>query len=507
MRCIVFSIVLHFILLSSNIQAADSSKINVGLNLSGIADYATQWVFTNAFLSSRPWSGEKSGTNGYYRDGLDIDNNGWIKSLKPGETAFSLMFVDIEKKYPQGEYLLTYEGEGRLQFKWNVSVRRQGNGYYVLDIQPHDMGIEVRITETNVKNPVRNIRLLMPGYWEQNDKYPFHPLFLHKIKDFSIYRFMDWQETNNSEIRSWGERPKISDATFASGKGVPLEYMVLLCNIQRASPWFSMPHLADDEYIARFAGYVKEHLDQSLDIYIEYSNEVWNTIFKQHRYAVDMGRKMGLSDNDFQAYARFYSQRSVEIFTIWKKVFGGSKRLKFILAGQVGNNWLAKQILDWKGAYKNANAYAIAPYFGGKLGYDEYVRKLKEMSMSDLEKTLRDDVRDIAYQVRKQYESLKEYNIPLFAYEAGQHLVGVNGNENDSSLNMIFDNINRDASMKRLYSLYLELWKKNGGSVMMIFSSMAKQSKWGRWGIAENMYMERAGSPKLDAILDFIESE
>jgi hypothetical protein len=240
------------------------------------------------------------------------------------------MFVDIEKKYPQGEYLLTYEGEGRLQFKWNVSVRRQGNGYYVLDIQPHDMGIEVRITETNVKNPVRNIRLLMPGYWEQNDKYPFHPLFLHKIKDFSIYRFMDWQETNNSEIRSWGERPKISDATFASGKGVPLEYMVLLCNIQSASPWFSMPHLADDEYIERFASYVKEHLDKSLDIYIEYSNEVWNTIFKQHRYAVDMGRKMGLSDNDFQAYARFYSQRSVEIFTIWKKVFNGSKRLRFI---------------------------------------------------------------------------------------------------------------------------------------------------------------------------------
>jgi hypothetical protein len=129
------------------------------------------------------------------------------------------------------------------------------------------------------------------------------------------------------------------------------------------------------------------------------------------------------------------------------------------------------------------------------------------MSMTDLEATLRDDVRDITGQVRKQYEYLKEYHLPLFAYEAGQHLVGVNGNENDDSLNMIFDNINRDAMMKRLYSLYIESWKSNGGSVMMVFSSMAKQSKWGRWGIAENMYMERAGSPKLDAILDFIESE
>ena len=84
--------------------------------------------------------------------------------------------------------------------------------------------------------------------------------------------------------------------------------------------------------------------------------------------------------------------------------------------------------------------------------------------------------------------------MPLFAYESGQHLVGIDGNENDNSLNMVFDNINRNTAMKRLYSLYLELWKKNGGNVMMIYNSVAKQSKWGRWGISENMYTERASS-------------
>jgi hypothetical protein len=67
--------------------------------------------------------------------------------------------------------------------------------------------------------------------------------------------------------------------------------------------------------------------------------------------------------------------------------------------------------------------------------------------------------------------------------------------------------MNRDSGMKELYLHYLQSWKKNGGNLMMIFSSVAKQSKWGRWGISENMYMGRAVSPKLDAILDFIELE
>jgi hypothetical protein len=504
---ILCNIVIYIVILSNTLYADQIAKVKIGLNLSGIVDHATQWVFTNAFLSSRPWTGEMIGVHGYYHDGVDVDNNGWVKSLKTGETAFSLMFVDIEKKYPKGKYLLTYDGEGSLQFKWKVSAHRKGNGSYVLDVLPDDAGIEIRITEINPDNPIRNIRLMMPGYWEQHESNPYHHLFLEKIRPFSIYRFMDWQETNNSTISSWEERAKVTDATFASGKGVPLEYMIRLCNIQNASPWFNIPHLANNEYIRMFAEYVKEHLQSSSEIYIEYSNEVWNNIFEQHRYTANMGRKMGLSDNDFQAYARFYSQRSIEIFMIWKEIFGDSPRLKFILAGQVGNNWLAEEILNWKGAHTIADAYAVAPYFGGKFGSVKNVKKAKEMSLAEFEADLRDDIRDSAEDVRQLYEILRQYGISLYSYEAGQHLVGVSGNENDEVLNNAFDKINREKAMKRLYSLYLELWKRNGGEVMMIFSSIAKQSKWGRWGIAENMYVERAESPKLDAILDFIESE
>jgi hypothetical protein len=308
-------------------------------------------------------------------------------------------------------------------------------------------------------------------------------------------------------MRSWHQRAKITDATYAAGKGVPLEHMILLCNFQKASPWFTMPHMANDDYVIRFANYVKDYLDPSLDIYIEYSNEVWNSIFEQHKYAVNMGRKMSLSENDFQAYARFYSQRSIEIFRIWEKVFENRKRLKFILAGQIGNNWLTKEILEWKRAYKTADAYAVAPYFGGKYAFEGYVKKAKEMSLSEFEKALSTDIREVTEKVRLHSEFLKSYGMPVYAYEAGQHLVGAYGSENDELLNRMFDKINRDKAMKRLYLLYLELWKENGGGILMIFSSIAKQSKWGRWGMAEDMYIGRDKSPKWDAVLEFIQSE
>jgi hypothetical protein len=507
MWVIFVSLILHFTLLPDSLYAAERPKMQLGLNLAGITDHASQWVFTNAFFASRPWTGEKNGISGYYQDTLNIDENGWIRRLNPDETVFSLMFVDIGKNYPKGQYLLTYDGEGVLQYKWNVFARRRGKGYDVLDVKPDDAGIEVRITATNPLNPIRNMRLMMPGYWHQNDVNPFHPLFLNKVKDFSIYRFMDWQETNNSKINSWPQRSQVSNATFSNHKGVPLEYMILLCNIQKASPWFNIPHMADDDYVRKFAEYVKANLHPDLDIYIEYSNEVWNNLFDQHRFAVSMGRRNGLSLNDFEAYARYYSQRSIEIFLIWKNVFSGDKRLKFVMAGQIGNNWLAQEILEWKEAYKYVDAYAVAPYFGAKFCYGDEINKVKEMAFDYFKTAIQDDIRDITIKVGEQVQFLNRYRLPLYAYEAGQHLVCGYGNENDRRLNQIFDKMNRDSSMKELYLQYLQSWKKNGGNLMMIFSSVAKQSKWGRWGISENMYMGRTESPKFDAILEFMEVE
>ena len=90
--------------------------------------------------------------------------------------------------------------------------------------------------------------------------------------------------------------------------------MIDLCNRLQVDPWFCIPHLADDDYVRQFATMVRERLDPKLKVYVEHSNEVWNGQFAQARYAKEEGRRLGLSDNDFQAQLYYHSMRSVQIF-------------------------------------------------------------------------------------------------------------------------------------------------------------------------------------------------
>jgi hypothetical protein len=48
-------------------------------------------------------------------------------------------------------------------------------------------------------DPVRNIRLIMPGFLATHEAQPFHPFFLKHIERFSTLRFMDWQHTNSDD--------------------------------------------------------------------------------------------------------------------------------------------------------------------------------------------------------------------------------------------------------------------------------------------------------------------
>src|SRR5206468_646001 len=118
----------------------------------------------------------------------------------------------------------------------------------------------------------------------------------------------------------------------------------------------------DDEYVRNFAVLVRDRLDPKRTPYLQYSNEVWNSQFKQHRYAAEQGKKLGFAEKPWEAAWRYTAHRSVEIFRIWEEVFGGHKRLVRVLASQAANPYVSKQILSWKDAHKHADVLAIAPY-------------------------------------------------------------------------------------------------------------------------------------------------
>jgi hypothetical protein len=95
----------------------------------------------------------------------------------------------------------------------------------------------------------------------------------------------------------------------------------------------------------------------------------------------------------------------------------------------------------------------------------------------------------------------------LLAYEGGQHLVGIEGAENNEKLMKLFQAANRDPRMKSLYLQDLQAWQDSGGGLFCVFSTMGRYSKWGSWGMLEYSDQDEKSAPKLQAIREFMEKK
>ena len=500
----------------------------LGTNLTSIRDWSQEWTFVDAFKASRPWiSG--GGLNGTFDDGRAIatDANGWVSSLQAGQVARTLLFWDLNGRYPAGSYVVLYEGEGTLAYQ-GAAVKVSGTaGRDVLQVTPANGGIILNIIATSAANPLRNVRVLMPGGICEGDAYTyasdaavcapgayrsfeehyasivFHPKFLDRLRSYRVLRFMDWGETNDSAQSAWSDRPKPTDARWSTGKGVPVEVMADLANRLGADAWFTLPHLADNSYVASHAGLVKQALRTDRRAYVEYSNEVWNSQFGQAAYAESRGLALGLSSNAFEAQMRFYSKRSVEVFDLWSATFADPSRLVRVMASQAANAWVSGEILDYQSARLKTDALAIAPYFGGSLGSSSTTASL---TLDQLFATLQSTgLPEAIGWIRDQAAVASARSLPLIAYEGGQHLAGVAGLENNTTLSALFDAANRDLRMGALYKSYLDAWKTAGAQLFVHYTHCEGYSKWGRWGSLEYLEQPRAAAPKFDALQSFIE--
>jgi hypothetical protein len=511
---------------SASASGGKPGRSPLGVNLAAVRDWSQEWTFVDAFHASRPWiSG--AGLSGTWDDGRAIatDPDGWVTSLAANQVARTLLFWDMNGTYPSGNYVVLYDGQGTLAYQGAATVVSSAPGRDVLRVNPPNGGIVLNITATNAANPLRNIRFLMPGGICDGDPYAyaaneaactgtfqsfeanyativFHPKFLASIRNYRVLRFMDWGDTNGSTQVSWSERPKLTEARWSGGKGVPVEVMVDLANRVGASPWFTLPHRADNNYMTQYARLVAQTLRSDLKAYVEYSNEVWNGQFAQAGYAASQAAALGLSSDAFTSQLYFYSKRAVDMFDIWSAEMGDPARLVRVMASQAANSWVSEQVLDYQNAKAKTDALAVAPYFGGDLGTLTATASLTlDQLFSSLQGTYLPQA--IGW-INAQAAVARLRGIPLVAYEGGQHLTGVFGLENNTALNELFDAANRDARMGQLYQAYLDAWKNSGAQLFVHFTSCGGYSKWGRWGSLEYLEQPRSAAPKYDTLQNFI---
>jgi hypothetical protein len=472
--------------------AAAGPADGFGLNLSGVVDWSREWAFVDVSKASRPWALAGGGKG----EAADAAGN---PRPRDGKAVWSLLCREVNGHYPAGTYVATWKGAGKLDIKrWDVKeTLSRSPGRLEFRVEPGHGGIQIDVSESDPDDPVRDIRVWMPGF--EGAKSPFHPLFLERIGPAKALRLMDWQRTNGSPLATWADRPTPADARYSTDKGVPVEVMVELANARGVDPWFCLPHKADDDFVRQFAKLVKATLDPARKVYVEYSNEVWNWQFEQTRYAKARGDALKLGD---PSHNRYYSQRSVEIFKIWEQQFG-KDRLVRVLASHAVVPWVSEQIVGWKDAHKHADALAIAPYFGHAFGSPKAVAKTLAMTPDALVAALEKEVDgENADHIRKQAAVAKKHGLRLLAYEGGQHMVGTGGAENDEALTAKLIEANRHPRMYDVYRKHFAHWAAAGGGLFAIFSNVAAPSKWGSWGVLEYQDQPTADAPKYRAYLD-----
>jgi hypothetical protein len=498
----------------------------LGTNLDGIADWSASFPFVDTMKRSRVWLSTNDNT---WEDQKQLlqDESGWIKQLGKGQWARTLIFWDVPQ-YPAGDYVVRYDGTGSFDYMGGTAtskkvgrevVRIDGKSNFALTI----LSIP---TPSNYPHP---IRVTMPGgaCSDDNTKYCdaktkcdgsaqcvafehnpeqqiFHPKFLSRLAPYSVVRFMDWMKTNESKERLWKDRPKPSDVRWRDG--VPLEIMVALANRLKIDPWFNIPHGADDEYVTKFATYVRDTLDPELKVYVEWSNEVWNGMFPQADYATQEGEKLKLGKG-WEAQYKFHSRRSTECHKIWEKVFAGKmNRVVRVLGTQVANYGVAEALLGYGDTKNHVDALAVAPYFGGEYLSPEEAKKWESASVADVIKDLHARSLPRSFEaVRANADIAKRFKVDLIAYEGGESFAGIAGTEDNVRLNKLADEVGRDPRIKQVYLDYLEGWKKAGGHLFVHFTDVATPSKYGRWGSLEYLDQLRENAPKYDALMTFIE--
>lgn len=134
----------------------------------------------------------------------------------------------------------------------------------------------------------------------------------------------------------------------ASYGGVPLEVCIALVNELQRDAWFCLPAMASDDYIDEFGTLIHDTLDTGRVATIEYSNEIWNFLFSQTRFAYNGAN--GLWGTTGDAHFKYPPMRATQmsqiLAPIWGADFGVTCEVFFgiqtgnayYLAGQLDND-------------------------------------------------------------------------------------------------------------------------------------------------------------------------
>lgn len=507
-------------------QLPDSCKLNIGTNLGGISDYGTELPFVDLMHSCRTWYSKDVANSPFdteHADSMTYRVDGYpthIPQTVAGVTQAQKVATiwAITDGWSGGTYTVLYDGAGALSFGGGITNITQVTPNKITFDYAAQTGnyVEMVIDSSAITNPIRNIRMLMPGSEFTYQTQPFNPVWLGKLLVFKSVRFMDWFSTNNwgqpdsytwddSTLFGWNERANMDYYTWANNKGIPYEMAIKLMNDYDLDGWVCVPHRASDAFIDSMATLFKNGVEPQRKITVEYSNENWNWMFGQTQWlnkygCVNKGINWpeGLApytQNCLQRWTNVFAgqlnriERTVGVQTAWQDV---SNRIVFNISRSLldafsptyyfGLGETADSTLDTLGA--NATAADVA-YWA------RYTRERNEKPW-------------ILSQKQTIGDSL---GLPMVFYEGGQHITPTPFGTTPTYENALLA-VQRDTAM---YNMYMEWYTflrtlQSGPNPLrlMNFSFVSGRSaQYGSWGILETMNQDTnvVYAPKYSATL------
>lgn len=385
----------------------------------------------------------------------------------------------------------TYDGKGKVtaigrdgalrsaapnvvELSWRPTTQRGGRafGLGISDIDPAD---PIRHIDCR---PIQTDRTLR-----------FDPAFVAWMARFKVLRFMGWENVNQNPTVTWASRHTTTTFDVNNADGVAVEDMVALAIATKTSPWFTMPWNADDDYIERFARYVHATLPAATPVYVELSNEVWNTQFKVSRQAAAEGMARGLSANHREAMLFRYAERLAQVMDIWSRVFADHpSRLVRVISTQHANAYNSALLLAYRDTPRHIDALATAPYFGYPNKDDPHA------SLDTIIAHVAERGEAVIATASRQKAIARRYGKRYIAYEAGQGVI-----LKDVAL---AEQVQRDPRMYDLTKKYIAAWRSHIGDTLMMFGTVFKINKYGAWGLREYEGQPASEAPKLRAVDD-----
>lgn len=518
---------------ASGISGFGLQNPSLAMGLDGIADWSPQHPFVDRMKTARNWVGHLPGRWGGWTsedliNGGYLDEHGWIWGIPPDLDSVETYILTDQAKQSlglKGRYRVTFDGRGDLAVTGRGRVVKRSEGEIWFTYTPGDGSVGLKIRQTDPDRTGDYIRNITVVHEKHIPLYQvgalFNPDWIAHVQDLRLVRFMDWMETNGSDIVSWDQRPLVTDFSY-DWRGVPAEVMLALANEIGVDMWVNVPHQANDDYVRQLAETLHGGLDPGLKVFSEYSNEMWNFGFPQSHWAAEQGKARWGED----VWMQYAGLRAAEVANIWADVFADDPfRLRRVLGVHTGWKGLEQDLLFPPLVKKEGmpapalsfDAYAVTGYFGIDLGTDEgaprtlgWIEKAKERASSDGQakglkrvrldqyvaenyakyaikpaiQVLRDDSLKHLLEDLLPYHAkmAKQHGLQLIMYEGGSHVVGVGAPTNDDTLTDFFVRLNYSAEMGTLYQELLVGWRKAGGTLFNAFVDVGRPSKWGSWG-------------------------